>query len=89
MSFLKPYSADADDPDRNSSKRDLPLVPTQFNVEIEKILDHQVLGTSKKNTKTEFLIHWKGKGAVDAVWEKSKDLWQLMLRSMTISKQSR
>ena len=76
MSFLKPYFADADDPNTNRSKRAPPSVPTQFDVEIEKILDHQVLGTSKKNKKTNFLIHWKGKSATDAVWEKAKDLRQ-------------
>ena len=76
VSFLKPYFADEDDPDRNRSKRAPPSVPTQYDAEIEKILDHRVLGTSKKNTKTEFLVHWKGKSAADAVWEKAKDLWQ-------------
>ena len=61
---------------KNRSKRAPPLVPTQYHAEIEKILDHRVLGTSKKNTKTAFLAHWKGKSAADAVWEKAKDLWQ-------------
>ena len=51
-------------------------VPIQYDAEIEKILDHRVLVTSKKITKTEFLVHWKGKSAVDAIWEKAKDLWQ-------------
>ena len=76
MSFLKPYFADADDPDRNMSKRALPSEPTQYDAKIEKILYHRVLGTSKKNTKIEFLVHWKGKSATDAFWEKGKDLWQ-------------
>ena len=70
----KSYFADADDSDRNKSKRAPPLVRTQYDAEIKKILDHRVLGTSKKNTKKEFLVHWKGKAAVDAVWEKAKDL---------------
>ncbi|KAH0781404.1 hypothetical protein KY290_001002 [Solanum tuberosum] len=70
------FSVDADDLDRNRSKRAPPSIPIQFDAEIEKILDHQVVGTSKKNTKTEFLIHWKGKSVADAVWEKAKDLWQ-------------
>nr|XP_019068954.1 uncharacterized protein LOC109120044 [Solanum lycopersicum] len=74
--FLKPYFADADDPDRNTSKWAPPLVPTQYVAKIEKIIDHRVSGTSKKNTKTEFFVHWKGKSAADAVWEKAKDLWQ-------------
>ena len=76
VSFLKPYFADAEYPDRNMSKRAPPSVPTQYDAEIEKILDHRVSGTSKKNTKTEFLVHWKVKSATDAVWEKAKDLWQ-------------
>ncbi|XP_015084310.1 uncharacterized protein LOC107027747 [Solanum pennellii] len=81
VSFLKPYFGDEDDPDRNRSKRAPPSVPTQYDAEIEKILDHRVLGTSKKNTKTEFLVHWKGKSAADAVWEKAKDLWQFDAQS--------
>ena len=40
--------------------------------EIEEILDHRVVGTSKKNTKTEFLIHLKGKSRADATWEKNR-----------------
>ena len=48
----KSYFADADDLDRNRSKRAPPSVPTQYDAEIEMILDHPVLGTSKKNTKT-------------------------------------
>ncbi|KAH0693252.1 hypothetical protein KY285_020349 [Solanum tuberosum] len=34
-----------DDPDRNRSKRAPPSIPTQFDAEIEKILDHRVVGT--------------------------------------------
>ena len=59
---------------KNRSKRAPPLVPTQYHAEIEKILDHRVLGTSKKNTKTEFLVHLKGKSAADEVLEKAKDI---------------
>ena len=47
-----------------------------MDAEIEKILDHWVLGISKKNSKTEFFVHWKVKSAVDAVLEKAKDLWK-------------
>ena len=67
VSFLKCYFTNANDPDRNRSKRAPLSVHTQYDVEIEKILDHRVLGRSKKNTKTEFLVHWKGKSAVDIV----------------------
>ena len=38
VSFLKPYFADADDPDRNRSKRDPPSVPTQFDAELRRSL---------------------------------------------------
>ena len=76
ISFLKPYFADVDDPDRNKSKRAPPSIPTQFDADIEEILDHRIVGKSKLNTKTEFLVHWKGKARADAVWEKAKDLWQ-------------
>ncbi|KAH0693736.1 hypothetical protein KY285_020833 [Solanum tuberosum] len=52
-----------------------PSIPTQFDAEIEKILNHRVVGTSNKNTKTEFLIHWKDKSVADTIWGKAKDLW--------------
>ena len=74
VSFLKPYFADADDPDKNRSKRPPLSIPKQFDAKTEKSLDHRVFGTSKKNTKIEFLVHWKSKSAVDAIWEKAKDL---------------
>ena len=76
VSFLKPYFADEDDQDRNRSKRAPQSVPTQYDAEIEKILDHRVLGISKKNTKTEFFVQWKSKSAADAVWKKAKDVWK-------------
>ncbi|KAH0664069.1 hypothetical protein KY284_029000 [Solanum tuberosum] len=70
------FSVDADDPDRNRSKRAPLSIPTKVDVEIQKIPVHQVVGTSKKNTKNGFLIHWKSKSAADVVWEKAKYLWQ-------------
>ncbi|XP_069143445.1 uncharacterized protein [Solanum lycopersicum] len=76
VTFLKPYFKDAKDQDRNRSKRAPPLVPTQYDAEIENILDHRVLDTSKRNTMIEFLVHWKGKSAADAVWEKVKEFWE-------------
>ena len=76
MCFLKPYFADADDMDRNRSKRDPPSITAQYDAEIAKILDHRVLGTRKNNTKTEFLVHLKGKSAADPVCDKAKNLWQ-------------
>ena len=38
VSFLKPYFADADDPDRNRSKRAPPSVPTQYDVKLRRSL---------------------------------------------------
>ncbi|KAG5620468.1 hypothetical protein H5410_005686 [Solanum commersonii] len=49
---------------------------SKFEVKIEEILDHQVVGNSKRNTKTEFLVRLTGKAKNDAIWEKSKDMWQ-------------
>lgn len=46
------------------------------------------MGKSKKNTKTEFLVHWKEKSTADVVSEKAKDLWSLMNESKTISRLS-
>ena len=89
MSFLEPYFAASDDPNMNRSKSAPSSVPTQVDVEIEKIFDHRVVGKSKKNTKTEFLIHRKGKSAADAVWRKRMTFGNLMTKSMAISKQSR
>ncbi|WMV14026.1 hypothetical protein MTR67_007411 [Solanum verrucosum] len=40
VSFLKPYFADEDDPERKRSKRDPPSIPTKYDADIERILDH-------------------------------------------------
>ena len=61
--------------DKNRSKQALTSVSTQFDDKIEKILDRRVMGTSKKNTNKKFLIHRKGKSAVDENWEKENDFW--------------
>ncbi|OIT31179.1 hypothetical protein A4A49_57316, partial [Nicotiana attenuata] len=53
-----------------------PEVRNQIEDEIEKILDHRVLGMHKKNRRKNFLIQWKGKPEADATWEKGNSLWQ-------------
>ncbi|OIT28827.1 hypothetical protein A4A49_53865 [Nicotiana attenuata] len=76
VSYLRPYVEDPEDPDRHKTKRAPPEVHTQLEEEIEKILDHRVLGMHKKNRRTKFLIQWKGKPEADATWEKGASLWQ-------------
>ena len=76
VSYLKPFHKDAEDPTRSETRRAPPVVRTQYEEEIEKILDHRTLGQSKKNRRTEFLIQWKGKQICDATWEKGTSLWQ-------------
>ncbi|XP_075095122.1 uncharacterized protein LOC142173432 [Nicotiana tabacum] len=48
VSFLKPYVNDLEDPGRHKTKRGPPEMFTQLEEEIEKILDHRVLGMHKK-----------------------------------------
>ena len=52
------------------------MVRTQFDKELEKILDHRTLGQSKKNRRTDFLVQWKGQSEADASWERDVTLWQ-------------
>ena len=75
VSFLKNFYADADGT-RQQAVRAPPTVRKQFQKEIEKVLEQRVLGASKKNQRTEFLIHWKGEDVADATWEKASSLWQ-------------
>lgn len=60
MSFLNPYFEDAENSRRIKVKRAPTVVNTEFEAEIEKILDHWVLEKRKKNMRTEFLLHCKG-----------------------------
>ncbi|KAL9162466.1 hypothetical protein ABFS82_07G091600 [Erythranthe guttata] len=53
-----------------------PVVRKEFEREIQQILDHKTQGQSKKNRRTEFLIHWKNSEVADATWEKAVNLWQ-------------
>ncbi|OIT08821.1 hypothetical protein A4A49_60772 [Nicotiana attenuata] len=69
VSYLRPYVEDPEDPDRHKTKKVPPEVRNQTEDEIEKILDHRVLGMHKKNRRTEFLIQWKGKPEADATWK--------------------
>ncbi|XP_075092040.1 uncharacterized protein LOC142172156 [Nicotiana tabacum] len=76
VSFLKPYIEDPEDPDKHKINRAPPKMRTQLEKEIDKILDHWILGMHKKNMQIEFLIQWKGKPEADATWEKGASLWK-------------
>ncbi|KAL0307085.1 UNVERIFIED_CONTAM: hypothetical protein Sradi_6125800 [Sesamum radiatum] len=34
------------------------------------------MGQSKKNRRTDYLVHWSGESEVDATWERDVTLWQ-------------
>ena len=76
MSFLKPFHEDEMNVGRRQAKRAPAVVRTQFDKEVEKILDHQTMGQSKKNRKMDFLVQWKGASEADASWEMDITLWQ-------------
>ena len=75
VSFLKPYVEDAE-PGRVQVKRALPLVMTQFDKGVEKILNHKTMGASRKNRRTDYLVQWKGSLESEATWEQNVTLWQ-------------
>ena len=55
VSFLKPFHKDSSE-GRTQARRAPPTVRKQFDREIEKILDHQVLNASKKNRIAKYLV---------------------------------
>ena len=89
VSFLKPYFADADDPDRNRSKRPPPSLPTQFMLKLKRSL---ITGFWAQVRRILRLSSWfTGKARVQQMLfgRKQKTHGSLMLKSRTISKQSR
>ena len=75
VSFLKPYIEDAE-PRRVQVKCAPPLVMTQFDKGVEKILNHRTMGASRKNRRTDYLVQWKGSLESEATWEWDITLWQ-------------
>ena len=75
VSFLKKFHDDGSG-SRQQAVRAPPTVRKQFKKEIERVLEHRVLGASKKNQRTEYLVQWKGEEVADATWEKAVSLWQ-------------
>ncbi|KAF3615589.1 hypothetical protein FXO38_35032 [Capsicum annuum] len=74
VSFLKRYNKDIEHPGRNKNNKAPPLIVKEYKSEMEKILDHRIVGNNKKSTKIEFLIQWKGSSKEDTVWEKAQNL---------------
>jgi hypothetical protein len=76
VSFLKPYYRDEEHPGRNKVKRAPVTVRKELDKEVEDILDHRVLGYSKMNRRTEYLVKRKDLPESEATWEKDVTLWQ-------------
>ncbi|KAL0305332.1 UNVERIFIED_CONTAM: hypothetical protein Sangu_3037800 [Sesamum angustifolium] len=53
-----------------------PMNRKEFEKTVLKILDHKTMGQSKKNRRTNYLIHWSGESEADATWERDVTLWQ-------------
>jgi hypothetical protein len=76
VSLLKPYHGDLEEPARNKPRRAPPNVHKEFELKVEKILDHKREGQHKKNWRNFFLVQWKGLPASEATWERDTTLWQ-------------
>ena len=76
VSFLRPFLENETNVGRRQAKRALAVVRTQFDKEVENILNHRTMGQSKKNRRTDFLVQWKGTSKANASWERDVTLWQ-------------
>ncbi|KAL0336611.1 UNVERIFIED_CONTAM: hypothetical protein Sradi_4873000 [Sesamum radiatum] len=61
---------------RQQTQRAPPVIRKQFEKTVLKILDHRTMGQSKKNRRTDYLVHWSGESQADATWEWDVTLWQ-------------
>ena len=66
VSFLNPFHKKETSVGRKQAKRAPAVVQTQFDKEVEKILDHLAMGQRKKNQRTDFLIQWKSTSKANA-----------------------
>lgn len=73
VSFLKKFY-DVAEYSKSQAKRAPLVMRKQFDDQIEKILDHRILGQNKKNRRTKFLIQWKDKLIVEITWERNTTL---------------
>ncbi|GLT53152.1 hypothetical protein SLA2020_264420 [Shorea laevis] len=76
VSLLKLYDWDFEELARNKLRRAPPNVHKEFELKVEKILDHKREGQHKKNWRNFFLVQWKGFLASEATWERDTTLWQ-------------
>ena len=89
VSFLKPYFADANVPDRNRSKRAPPSLPTQYDAEIEKILALRFWELVRKIQRHNSLFIGRARVQLMQFGRRQKTYGSLMLKSRTIIRQSR
>ncbi|KAL0292422.1 UNVERIFIED_CONTAM: hypothetical protein Sradi_6989300 [Sesamum radiatum] len=53
------------------------VIRQEFEKTVLKILDNRMMGRqSKKNRRTDYLIHWTGESEAGATWERDVTLWQ-------------
>ncbi|KAL0423698.1 UNVERIFIED_CONTAM: Retrovirus-related Pol polyprotein from transposon.6 [Sesamum radiatum] len=76
VSFLKKFHQDLLDAARRQTQRAPPVIRKEFEKTVLKILDHRTMGQSKKNRRTDYLVHWPGESEADATWERDVTLWQ-------------
>ncbi|KAL0388133.1 UNVERIFIED_CONTAM: Transposon Ty3-G Gag-Pol polyprotein [Sesamum radiatum] len=76
VSFLKKFHQDLLDAARQQTQRAPPVIRKEFEKTVLKILDHRTMGQSKKNRRTDYLVHWSGESEADATWERDVTLWQ-------------
>ncbi|KAL0461931.1 UNVERIFIED_CONTAM: hypothetical protein Slati_0080700 [Sesamum latifolium] len=76
VSFLKKFHQDLLDTSRQQAQRALPVIRKEFEKTVLKFLDHRTMGQSKKNRRTDYLVHWAGESEADATWEWDVTLWQ-------------
>ncbi|KAK4384458.1 hypothetical protein Sango_3058600 [Sesamum angolense] len=72
---IRPFE-DLLDMARQQTQRALLVIRKEFEKTMLKILDHKTMGQSKKNRRTDYLVHWSGESETDATWEWDVTLWQ-------------
>ncbi|KAL5825618.1 hypothetical protein ACOSQ3_021681 [Xanthoceras sorbifolium] len=90
VSFLKPFHEDGAESSRVQQKRAPPVIRKEFDKQVEKILDHQSVGESKLNRRTDYLVQWKGETESETMawWGGTKQA-QSMLGGMTLGQNQR
>ncbi|KAK4380948.1 hypothetical protein Sango_3015700 [Sesamum angolense] len=76
VSFLKKFHQDLLDRARKQTQHALLVIRKEFEKMVLKILTHRTMGQSKKNRRTEYMVHWSGESEADATWERDVTLWQ-------------